>query len=300
MTRPSTFPTRLLAATTALMAAGCWGRDIEYQSDGSVDTGPTEIVACGEEPEEITGWTLQGVADDLETGTPATAADGLCATAIDPSPVLAGQPPINLASAQICDDGAFTIYNLGDAPAVGMFILIDDCGPGEGDTAAIEQDNVLQSANGVSSDDVAGFGAGDVYVADSATGKGDLVYLTRSFQVTLEAEFINPAGSIDETGFLGGRLLDASLAPVTGATIDCGACGPLTASYPDGDASDGLFETGGTANAASTAEGDGRFYLPGASVDTYTIDDGGVHTWEATLLGGLAGYAVFSNFIATN
>jgi hypothetical protein len=300
MTRPSTFPTRLLTASLALMAAGCWGRDIEYKSDGTVDTGPTEIVACGDEPDEITGWTLQGVAIDLETETRAAAADGLCATAIDPSPVLAGQPPIDLASAQICDDGAFTIYNLGAAPAVGMFVLIDDCAPGEGDTAATEQDDVLQSANGVSSDDIAGLGAGDVYVMDSATGKGDLVYLTRTFQLTLEAEFINPAGSIDETGFLGGRLLDASLAPVTGATIDCSGCGSLTASYPDNDDSDGLFMTGGTANAASMAEADGRFYLPGASVDTYNIDDGGTHTWEGTLLGGLAGYAVFSNFIATN
>ena len=67
----------MLTASLALMAAGCWGRDIEYKSDGTVDTGPTEIVACGDEPDEITGWTIQGVALDLETLTPAAAASAM-------------------------------------------------------------------------------------------------------------------------------------------------------------------------------------------------------------------------------
>lgn len=296
----STFPARVLTAATALMAAGCWGRNIEYKSDGTVDTGAPDTVACGDEPDEITGWTIQGVALDLETLTPASAADGLCATAIDPSPVLAGQPPNDLAVGQVCDDGAFAIYNLGDAPAVGMFVVIDDCKPGANDTGATEQDDVLQSANGVKSDDVAGLGAGDVYVMDSVTGKGDLTYLTRTYQATLEGQLVGYSGSLDTDGFLGGRLLDASMAPVVGATIDCSTCGELTASYQDGDASDGLFETGGAANTATTADGDGRYFLPGAGVSTYEIEDGGTHTWEATLLGSLPGYAVFSNFIATN
>lgn len=300
MTRHSTFPTRLLTASLALVAAGCWGRDIEYKSDGTVDTGPTEIVACGDEPDEITGWTIQGVALDLETLTPAAAADGLCATAIDPSPVLAGQPPNDIASGQVCDDGAFAIYNLGEAPAVGMFVVIDDCKPGEGDTASAEQDDVLQSANGVKSSDVAGLGAGDVYVMDSVTGKGDLTYLTRTYQPTLEAQLVNYSGSLDTDGFLGGRLLAADLTPVAGATIDCSTCGELTASYQDGDDTDGLFETGGAANTATTSDGDGRYFLPGAGVSTYEVSDGGTHTWEPTLLGSLPGYAVFSNFIADN
>lgn len=300
MNRHSTFPVRQLAAAAALMTAGCWGRGIEYKSDGTVDTGPTDVVACGEQPDEVTGWTIQGVAVDLETLTPAAASDGLCATAIDPSPVLAGQPPNDLASGQVCDDGAFAIYNLGAAPAVGMFVVIDDCKPGEGDTAAVAQDDVLQSANGVKSDDVVGLGAGDVYVMDSETGKGNLTYLSRTYQVTLEGELIDYAGSLDSDGFLGGRLLDADLAPVTGASIDCSTCGALVASYQDGDASDGLFSTGGAANAATTADGDGRYFLPGAGVSTYEIDDGGAHSWEPTLLGSLPGYAVFSNFIATN
>lgn len=300
MSRRSTLPARLLTASAALMAAGCWGRDIAYQSDGTVDTGPTETIACGEEPEEITGWTIQGVALDLETLTPAAAADGLCATAIDPSPVLAGQPPNDIASGQVCDDGAFAIYNLGDAPAVGMFVVIDDCKPDAADTAAVEQDTVLQSANGVKSSDVAGLGPGDVYVMDSVTGKGDLTYLTRTYQPTLEAQLIGYSGSLDTDGFLGGRLLDASLAPVVGASIDCSTCSLLTASYQDADDTDGLFETGGAPNTATTADGDGRYFLPGAGVSTYEIEDGGTHSWEPTLLGSLPGYAVFSNFIATN
>ena len=89
-----------------------------------LDTSGPDTVACGEEPDETTGWTIQGVALDLETLTPPSAADGLCATAIT-SPVLAGQLN-DLAVGQVCDDGRFAIYNLGDAPAVGMFVVIDD------------------------------------------------------------------------------------------------------------------------------------------------------------------------------
>ena len=300
MTPCSTHMSRLMTAAAALMAAGCWGRNIEYAPDGTLDTSGPDTVACGEEPDETTGWTIQGVALDLETLTPPSAADGLCATAIDPSPVLAGQPPNDLAVGQVCDDGRFAIYNLGDAPAVGMFVVIDDCEPGAGDTAGDPQDLVLQSANGVKSSDVAGLGAGDVYVMDSVTGKGDLTYLTRSYQATIEAELVNYDGSLDEDGFLGGRLLDASLAPVAGAVLDCGGCSLLTASYQDGDASDGLFTTAGEPNEASILEGDARFFLPGAGVDTYAVADVGTHTWERTLLGSLPGYAVFSNFIATN
>jgi len=294
----STHLSRLLSAATALMAAGCSGRNIEYAPDGTVDTSAPETVGCGEAPEEATGWSIEGVALDLETLAPPSAADGLCATAIDPSPVLSGQPPSDLAVGQVCDDGRFAIYNLGDAPAVGMFVVIDDCVPGNGDTASELQDLVLQSANGVKSSDVAGLGPGDVYVMDSVTGKGDLTYLTRSYQATLEAELVAYEGSLDDDGFLGGRLLDADLEPVAGATIDCSTCGELTASYQDDDATDGLFETGGTPNASTSASG--RFFLPRAGVSTYKVEDGGAHTWEETLLGSLPGYAVFSNFIATN
>ena len=281
-----------------VLGIGCWGRGIEYKSDGALDTGAPETVACGEQPEEITGWSIRGVAVDLETLQPASLADGLCATAIDPSPVLAGSDPTDLAVGQVCDDGAFAIYNLGDAPAVGMFVVIDDCEPSADDTADTVQDLVLQSANGVKSDDVAGLEAGDEYVMNSEEGKGDLTYLTRTYQAVLEAELVAYTGSLDADGFLGGRLLDASLQSVAGATIDCSTCGELTPSYQDADASDGRFETAGEPNAASLVEADSRFFLPGAGVSTYEVQDGGAHSWEPTLLGSLPGYAVFSNFIA--
>jgi hypothetical protein len=296
---------RSMLPIACLLTVGCWGRNIDYEGGGPVDTSGPETVSCGEEPEEVTGWRIEGVTLDLETGLAPAMTAGLCATAIDPSPVLAGGDPVDLAVGQVCDDGVFKIFNLGDAPAVGMFVVIDDCPPGfSGDTADESDDEqantVLRSANGMKSDDIVGLGAGDVYYMNSTDGDADTSYLSRTYQVTIEAELVEYEGSLDDSGFLGGRILDSSLNPVEGATIDCGNCGLLTASYQDDDASDGLFLTGTTANAATLTSGSGRYFLPGAGVSTYTIDDGGTHTWDATLLGSLPGYAVFSNFTATN
>jgi hypothetical protein len=71
-----------------------------------------------------------------------------------------------------------------------------------------------------------------------------------------------------------------------------------TVYYQDGEASDGIYGSGSTANTTTLAEGDGIFMIPAAPIFTYTCDDGGAHTWESTLLGSLQAYAVYIRFTA--
>ena len=84
---------RTLMPLACLLTVGCWGRGAEYEGGGPVDTSGPETVSCGEEPEEVTGWRIEGVTLDLETGLAPMMADGLCATAIDPSPTATAIEP---------------------------------------------------------------------------------------------------------------------------------------------------------------------------------------------------------------
>ncbi len=259
---------------------GCWGRNIPYE--GGDTAGAVETVECGADVDTTVGFRIEGVITDLETGE--LAAEGLCITAIDPSNGLTGGTPEVLAASQICADGQFVVANVEEAPAVGMFLVVDDC---EG-----EADTVMQTASGIPAEDIVDLSDGDVLSGVAG------VVISAGYQATIDAEIEAleaAAGDTDgaaetssEEGYLAGFILDSAGQPVPGATVQCGGC---TAYYFDDDASDGLLSAGGVVNSASTDAG--IFIIPGAAIYNYTFSDGGAHTWGKSLGGSLPGYAVF-------
>ena len=102
-------------------------------------------------------------------------------------------------------------------------------------------------------------------------------------------------GTVSEDGLMLGFVWDNAGAPIAGATINCGGC---TVYYFDADDSDGLFTTGGTANAATSVEGNGLFAIPAAGITSYSPDNGGVNTWTATVVGSNPGSATMVAFYA--
>jgi hypothetical protein len=96
-------------------------------------------------------------------------------------------------------------------------------------------------------------------------------------------------GDVNVDGVVVGFVLDANGTPVAGATVT-GSMGG-TPFYGDSDATDGLFATGGTTNAATAEEG--LFVVPAGPIGTYEADDGGTHDFQSQLMGSLPAYAAF-------
>ncbi len=276
--------TRVLLGAAPLIAAGCWGRNIEYEGGVVEDTAPVEQVECGDESTYGTGFRIEGVAVDFATNTTWDAvAQPMCITAIDPTPAITGGEPTVLASSTLCDDGSFVVSGITEAPAIGAFLVIDDC-PGSSTDAS------MISATGISPDLLQGLGDGGALTGQTAL----VVSPTLRDTWTADADY---GGDLGVDGFLAGYLQDAQGVGVAGATIFAGAS-LYSAVYGDSDASDGTFTTGGTLNAATDATA--FFIIPKAPVGLYEVSDGGTHEWPKKTYGSLPGYAVFVNFKATN
>lgn len=267
-----------------LLTAGCWGRNIPYEGGSSGEDTEVVTTACGEDADRSVGFAVEGTTLDLGTG--AVAAAGLCVTAVDPSPAVGGDEPTVLAASKVCDDGAFVITGIMEAPSIGMFVLIDDC-------ADSGEDTVMLTATGIKPEDIAGFGDGDALTGVTALSVS--AELLAEQQASLEQ--VGWSGDLGAAGYMAGFVEDATGAPVSGAVIGCGAC-TTTMYYEDADATDGLYGAGSTPNTTTSAEADGTFMIPDAGIKSYTCDDGGAHEWESTLLGSLDGYAVYIRFIA--
>jgi hypothetical protein len=255
---------------------GC-GRGIEYEGGpgAQTETAAPTVVACGDESTWSEGYRVEGVVSDIETG--AALAAGLCATAIDPTPAVTGGDPTLLASAAVCEDGRFVIAGLTEAPAIGLFIGIDDCD----NTVA---DTVMNAATGVSAEEIEGKGDGDAV-------SGVVAVVVRREVEAQWATDLAYAGSLEGDGFLAGFILDVGEQPVSGAQIDCSGCAEDY--YLDADASDGLFGTASGFNPSSDAAAGAMFLLPAAPVFTFTCADGGAHTWENRLFGSVPGIGAF-------
>lgn len=277
----------LAAALPALLLgtlAGCWGRNIDYEGGVVEDTAPVEQVVCGDESTYGTGFRIEGTAVDFATGlTWDAVAQPMCVTAIDPTPAITGGEPGILASSTLCEDGSFVVSGITEAPAIGAFLVIDDC-------AGSSTDAAMTSATGISPDLIKDLGDGDALSAQTA------LVVTPALEATWTADAAY-GGTLGVDGFLAGYLQDAQGVGVAGATISAGAA-LYGAVYGDADPSDGTFATGGTPNAATDAEA--FFIIPKAPVGLYEVSDGGSHEWPKKTYGSLPGYAVFVNFKANN
>ncbi len=281
-------PTRLLGlASFSMLALGC-GRNIGYGADTAPEaTDDGAVTECGDESQYDDGWRIEGSAVFQDPDAPATDSGGLsalagkCITAIDPTPALAGQPPITLASSNICDDGSFVIAGIQENPAIGTFVVVDDC---EG-----EDDALMTSATGISGSFIADLGPGDALEGITAR----VVTQEYRLQIIAELKAAGYDGTEDETfQFLGGRLVDDAESPLDDHTISCGACSYPPA-YADTDVSDGLFVSGGAANTSSSAAADAFWMVPMAAIGTYTCTDSGGNDLFTNTYGSLPGYGVF-------
>ena len=279
-------PAVALPVLTCGILAGCWGRNIPYEGGTGDDTG-VQATTCGEDADLESGLSVAGTTFDFATGLSAPA--GLCITAVDPSPAITGGEPTVLASSEVCDDGTFVVAGIQTVPTIGMFLIIDDCA--SDDTAA--PDTVMKTAAGISPTQLAGLGAGDQLAGIQALS----VSLDWAATEQADLEALGWSGDLATSGYMAGFVEDASGAPVSGATIDCGGCVPQVY-YQDADGTDGIYGVGSTANRATDASGGGLFMIPGAPIFSYSASDGGTHTWENTLLGSLPAYAVYIRFTA--
>jgi hypothetical protein len=257
---------RAIACLLAL--PGCIGRGIPYEG-GEAD----EPVAPGD------GYALEGTARDVETGE--APPEGLCASAIDPAPAVSGGDPVVLATAPAAD-GMFSVGGITDNPSLGVFLGIDDCA----DSGA---DVVINAATGIAVEEIAGKGTGDV------VGGIDAVFVTHELEGRWAADLGWP-GELGADGFLAGFVVDATGAPVSGASVDCQGCADDY--YLDGNPSDGLFGDGTTFNDTTDAAADALFFIPAAPIFNYTCSDGGAHTWNPTLFGSVPGIGAFIQFDA--
>ena len=268
-----------------LFATGCIGtRNVEPNWE-YVDVDETAIEGCGEDDTgSANGFSISGDVQDMLSLQAPTNPGPLCAYALNPTPVLAGNEPEVMAGAAVCEDGSYKVSGLTDPPSIGMFISIADC-----DETTL---TVMKSATGVDFDDVKDLGDGD-------TLGNQVAYLvTLELGQSIDQGLVDFEGDAVETGFMAGFILDAAGQPVSGGMVSCGECADFY--YMDADDSDGLFSTNGERNTSTDIATGSVFVAPAAPIFTYEATDDGSHTWDSQLFGSLPGYASFLLFNALN
>ena len=287
---------------TLLFATGCIGQlgcgkytrnvepEWEYEDENNVEVQE----GCDEaDVDTENGFRISGTVEDLETRLPPESIEGLCAYALNPTPVLSGGDPTIMGASQVCPGGEYVIGGLSDPPSIGMFVSIADCDSGsDGDTASNAGPTVMKSATGVDFDWVKDLGDGDIY-------EGKIAYLvTIAYGSRINDDLSDFDGDAVDVGFMAGFALDVDGEPVSGAALACDACADFY--YLDTDHEDGMFMTGGIRNTVTDAAADAIFVAPAAPIFTYEASDGGNHNWDSQLFGSLPGYASFLLFNATD
>lgn len=274
---------RLVALASIGFLSACWGRNVGYGADTAPELVEAEVTECGDESLYDEGWRIEGNAFFQDSGSSEGLA-GKCIDAIDPTPALTGGDPVILASSTICDDGSFVVAGIKENPAIGTFVVVDDC-------AEDGTDDLMTSATGISGSFIADLGPGDVLPDIGAR------VVSQDYRLTVldELKTAGYDGIDDETfQFLGGRLIDDSpeAAPFDDYTLECGACDYDTY-YADADDSDGLFTTGGEQNASTSAAADAFFMVPMANIGNYQCTDPDGNVPFTNTYGSLPGYGVF-------
>ena len=275
---------RNLIVTMAIVSlAACGGKG----DDTSVTTDDTSITTddTGETGTGVdASFSMSGNTVDMMSMMPVSS-DALCMTIADPTAAIAGGELVVLTQTTIeAGTGAWATEAFETDSAVGLFMIASDC-DGTGTV-------VFPTATGVSADNYATAGDGE-----------DIGGLT-SISINIMAaggidQSLTVAGSsknLGDHGAMAGFVFDSAGVPVGGATV-CGAdCADTY--YFDATMNDGLFTTGPSVNSETAADAGGGFIVPGASVYTYVVDDGGAHTWDGLLFGALPGIVSFVQFVA--
>lgn len=137
--------------------------------------------------------------------TPAALAEGLCATLIDPTPVISGGDALDLATGTLDSAGQVTFENIEAKPTLGMIVTVDDCPD--------STEDIINPATST--------GILNATYADAKDG--DTVPVTAfGMDPTVWAGFELAAAPVEFTAPMMGYVLDGSGAtpvPVAGVTI---------------------------------------------------------------------------------
>jgi len=238
----------------------------------------------GEHTLAQSGFSVEGVAWNY--GQFDWAEAGKCIHVTDPTPVLAGSPPLVLSSASIAAGGAFRVNDVETVAEMGLFLTVDDCD---------DSSTGIRTATGIGSLEYEGLGDGDtlgkqlVLVIDAATAAGfdqslDLVGYTGDALAT--------------TGGIFGFVVDPAGVHLDGATVGCENSSPScpTVYYMDSDATDGLFGAGGAANTSTQGAAEAVFLIPDADLTTYAASHADF-TFSPEFFGHIEGVVTVLKFV---
>jgi hypothetical protein len=254
-----------------VLAAACATGTMSI-ADDAVDSGTSEP---GTDASPTGGFELDAVVVDVLTGEVPSAA--LCVDLVDPSPSFLGEAPLVLASAAVGAAGGVTFGGVATESVVGLVLAVDDCGA---------EQAVYPSWTTIPAEAYAGLGDGDPLSGQTAY----VVSATTLAALQASAEAAGSRVDLAASGWLVGFVVDASGAPLDGATVSCAGCERTW--YLDGDGDDGLFTAGGLPNTATRAAAGGAYVVPAAPVGAFLLaDDGGAHAFAPQRGGASAGVA---------
>lgn len=259
-----------LSTLLLLGLAGCPG-DKEGDDTSGDDTGDTNDT--NDTGAEVT-YTIEGTAISFNLEMP-PAPEGACVTALDPAQGIEGGTPEELAEGVVDAAGGFTLTGV-RVTELPPLLVIDDC-----DTSP---PRVFPTGTPVAPELIQGVADGDVVTGAQAISLG-----VEAFDAMVASlDLAGSAVDVSAEGLLFGLTWDPNTqTPIPGAVVACDGC---AAYYGDGDASDGLFTTGGALNAA-TGPG-GLYAIPGAPIADYSATAEG-YTFDTVQGGAIPAGAMF-------
>ncbi len=213
--------------------------------------------------------------------------EGACADLIDPTPMIAGDDALLLASTTVGSDGAVVFDNVKVRPPLGLHLQLYDCAGAPEEAIGLPTTNVILP---------------NVYADAPPVPAIELYGIGAAFldELIRSASLVGYDGDLTAGHFILGFTLSTAdpVIPMGGITVECPHCPDGATYYVDADDSDGLFSAGGIPNAA-TVSGIGMSLVVGATIAQYTATDpSGTWSFAPIIVAPVADEATVVSFIA--
>lgn len=240
-------------------------------TDTSVDTDDTDTAA--------EGFSVSGTAIDLATQS--SAASGLCVDVVDPTAAMGGGELEVLASSTVGADGAYSVAGVQTTSSIGLFVMLHDCGT---------EGTVVPSATGIAAADYQSLADGGAITGKTAYS----VSTTMAAGVNASMAALGYTGKIEEEGAMFGFVRDSDeTTPIGGATVTATGATVFYADSMTSAADGGLFASTSGVNTSTDASAGAMVVIPKAPIATYSVSDGGAHTFGSLLAGSQTGLITF-------
>ncbi|MEM6930290.1 MAG: hypothetical protein AAF602_25350 [Myxococcota bacterium] len=282
---------RVFLPLVALAAMGCPDDTDPKTGETGEDTGeaPPPPLMYNIQASFLEAIPTNGIA-------PAPLPEGLCATLIDPTPVISGDEAIDLATGTLDAAGQVTFTDIVDKPTLGLIVTVDDCPDSTDDIIG------LPTSTGVLNASFADAKDGDTvevttFGLDTAIFQGFTLAATAASQGTID---------LSMGGFMMGYTLEGTT-PVAGVTVTSNPA-PETVFYLDPNSGGDPAMDGGpfaeidaktmmpVPNMATVA-GSGVFLIPNAAIGNWSAtDETGALEFADILFGGFPGQVTIIAF----